>query len=132
MPRGLGAGEWRGAGRRQPIAALSILVGLLSLAGFPLTAGFPGRWALLSLNYSQDLYILITLLSTMILFALLVLRWATILFDPTQDEERTPRITPLRLYLLFGIASLLLLGIAPQILVPWVVEVAAGLTHMFP
>jgi multicomponent Na+:H+ antiporter subunit D len=126
------AGEWRGAGRRQPIAALSILVGLLSLVGFPLTAGFPGRWALLSLNYSQDLYILITLLSTMILFALLVLRWATILFDPTQHEERNPRITSLRLYLLFGIASLMLLGIAPQILVPWVVEVAAGLTHLFP
>jgi NADH-quinone oxidoreductase subunit N len=125
-------GEWRGVGRRHPIAALSILVGLLSLAGFPLTAGFPGRWALLSLNYSQNLYILISLLVTMILFALLVLRWATILFDPTQDEERFHRITPLRIYLLFGIASLMLLGIAPQILVPWVVEVAAGLKHLFP
>lgn len=126
------AGEWRGVGRRQPIAALSILIGLLSLSGFPLTAGFPGRWALLSLNFAQDLYILLALLLTMILFALLVLRWATILFDPTQEEERMTGRTAIRTYLLFGIASLMLLGIAPQILIPWVVEVAAGLTHLFP
>ena len=39
----------RGYGRRNALAAGGAVLGLLSLAGFPLTAGFPGRWALLSL-----------------------------------------------------------------------------------
>jgi NADH-quinone oxidoreductase subunit N len=127
-----GGADWRGAGRKHPIAALSILVGLLSLAGFPLTAGFPGRWALLSLEFVPSVYILLTLLATMIIFALLVLRWATILFDPTIQAERDTSSVAQQAYLIFGIGSLLLLGIAPQILIPWVVEAAAGLTHLFP
>lgn len=127
-----GGADWRGAGRKHPIAALSILVGLLSLAGFPLTAGFPGRWALLSLEFVPSVYILLTLLATMIIFALLVLRWATILFDPTIQAERDTSSVAQQAYLIFGIGSLMLLGIAPQILIPWVVEAAAGLTHLFP
>jgi formate hydrogenlyase subunit 3/multisubunit Na+/H+ antiporter MnhD subunit len=123
---------WRGAGRQYPLAALAILVGLLSLAGFPLTAGFPGRWALLSIAFGQRAFIVVTLLTTMILFALLVLRWATILFDPRIKLERERGTRAQEFYLLFGIAGLLLLGIAPQILTPWVVEVASGLANLFP
>lgn len=124
--------DWRGAGRRQPIAALAILVGLLSLAGFPLTAGFPGRWALLSLEFARDAYILISILLAMIISALLVLRWAAILFDPTIAHEQDQESPSQQAYLLIGIGSLVLLGIAPQILVPWVVEVTGGLPHLFP
>src|SRR5258707_2730871 len=39
----------RGFARRNPLAAGAALLGALSLVGFPLTAGFPGRWALLNL-----------------------------------------------------------------------------------
>jgi formate hydrogenlyase subunit 3/multisubunit Na+/H+ antiporter MnhD subunit len=123
---------WRGVGRKYPLAALAILVGLLSLAGFPLTAGFPGRWALLSLTFGQRASILVTLLTTMILFALLVLRWATILFDPGIKFEREPGTLAQQFYLLIGTIGLLLLGIAPQVLAPWVVEVASGLVNLFP
>lgn len=37
----------RGVGRQHPFAAALVVLSLLSLAGFPLTAGFAGRWALL-------------------------------------------------------------------------------------
>jgi formate hydrogenlyase subunit 3/multisubunit Na+/H+ antiporter MnhD subunit len=36
----------RGLGRKAPLAAAAMVLGGLSLVGFPLTAGFPGRWAL--------------------------------------------------------------------------------------
>ena len=124
--------EWRGAGRRQPFAALSILMGLLSLTGFPLTAGFPGRWALMALKFESRTLILTTLLSTMIIFAFLVLRWTTLLFDSTISSEREPTKAAQQVYLLLGIGSIVVLGIAPQIVIPWVVEVASGLTHLFP
>ncbi|MBI3362669.1 MAG: hypothetical protein HY023_16330 [Chloroflexi bacterium] len=39
-------GQMRGLGWKQPLAAAAVFVGGLSLVGFPLTAGFVGRWAL--------------------------------------------------------------------------------------
>lgn len=38
-----------GAGRQAPLATALLLLGGLSLAGFPLTPGFSGRWIILSL-----------------------------------------------------------------------------------
>jgi formate hydrogenlyase subunit 3/multisubunit Na+/H+ antiporter MnhD subunit len=119
-------------GRNNPVAALALLAGLLSLAGFPLTPGFPGRWAMLSLGYTESNPVWSVLLITMITFALIVLRWAMVLFDPVGHAVRQTRGIAHQVFLLTGIASLLVLGIAPQILVPWVVEVAAGLLHLFP
>ena len=33
-----------GAARRLPLSVVGLVLGGLSLAGMPLTAGFPGRW----------------------------------------------------------------------------------------
>lgn len=124
--------DLRGAGRRQPWAALTLLLGFLSLAGFPLTPGFPGRWALLSLEFEQGSMALLSILLTMTTFGLVVLRWATVLFDPNLVRDGKSSTVPQRLYLMIGTVSLLLLGIAPQILLPWIVEVASGLSNLFP
>jgi multicomponent Na+:H+ antiporter subunit D len=43
------AADWRGLGRRRPLAALTLGYGLLSLLGLPLAVGFPGRWAAIAL-----------------------------------------------------------------------------------
>jgi NADH-quinone oxidoreductase subunit N len=125
-------GEWEGAGRSYPFAASGILVGLLSLSGFPLTAGFPGRWALLSLDLAADRYSVLMVLVTMMIFTIIVLRWAAVLFSnkPEAEVERAP--LTLRVYFIIGLVGLIVLGIAPQIVIPWVVEVAAGLTNLFP
>lgn len=126
------ATQWRGAGREQPVAALSILIGLLSLTGFPLTAGFPARWALTALEFQSRALILFTLLATLMIFALLVMRWAIVLFEPTDASTRQPRKVSQQIYMIIGISSLVVLGIAPQVVIPWVVEVASGLTNLFP
>lgn len=123
---------WRGVGRDQPLIAAGILLGLLSLAGFPLTAGFPGRWAMLSFGIQESPWILVALLSTISILALVALRWATIFFDPTSYTEARETSIFQQIYIILGIATLFILGIAPQILLPWVVEVAAGLTNLFP
>ncbi len=127
-----GIRDWRGAGRKNPVASLALLGGLLSLAGFPLTPGFPGRWALLSLERHQDPLLLIVIIISLVTFALIALRWATVLFDPTIPVEPDRKGIAHQVYLITGISSLFVLGIAPQILIPWVVEVAAGLTNLFP
>ncbi len=45
-------GEMRGLSERQPLAALAMLLFLLSLIGFPLTAGFIGKLMLFSAAYA--------------------------------------------------------------------------------
>ena len=42
------AEELSGIAYRAPLPTVTVLVGLLSIAGFPLTAGFPGRWAVMA------------------------------------------------------------------------------------
>jgi NADH-quinone oxidoreductase subunit N len=128
----IGEGEWEGVGRIYPFAALGILIGLLSLSGFPLTAGFPGRWALLSLELSMERYSVLVVLITMMVFTFIVLRWAAILFAPGSVAESERIYVTKQLYFVFGLAGLIILGIAPQIVIPWVVEVATGLTNLFP
>jgi NADH:ubiquinone oxidoreductase subunit 2 (subunit N) len=63
----------RGLGRERPLAAAAVVIGGLSLVGFPFTAGFPGRWALwrlLSADYSQaSLIILLTTVSVGLAYA---------------------------------------------------------------
>jgi formate hydrogenlyase subunit 3/multisubunit Na+/H+ antiporter MnhD subunit len=52
----------RGLGRRAPLAAAAVIAGGLSLVGFPLTAGFPGRWALwrlMAADYPAAAYIVL-------------------------------------------------------------------------
>jgi formate hydrogenlyase subunit 3/multisubunit Na+/H+ antiporter MnhD subunit len=52
----------RGLGREAPLASAAVILGGLSLVGFPLTAGFPGRWALWQLiaaDYPQATWIVL-------------------------------------------------------------------------
>jgi formate hydrogenlyase subunit 3/multisubunit Na+/H+ antiporter MnhD subunit len=52
----------RGLAREQPVAAATVVLGGLSLVGFPLTAGFAGRWALwrlLASDYQSAAFILL-------------------------------------------------------------------------
>jgi len=135
---GLGAGLMSksgylsGAGRAAPVATAAALIGLLSLAGQPLTAGFPWRWAILD-QLGENIGIgalLITLSMLAIVWA--VLRWARVLYDSEPAEDETLPVVAGRVAAALLVAICLLWGIFPQLGMPWVSQAAVGLVNLGP
>jgi formate hydrogenlyase subunit 3/multisubunit Na+/H+ antiporter MnhD subunit len=122
----------QGAAYRSPIGATSALIGLASMAGFPLTAGFPGRWALLSTLATVDLLAGWAIILALLCTGAATLRWTnTFLGSPLDERIKSSTITE-TLFLVGGIAMCILLGAFPQLLYPWVTEAAAGMAQLFP
>ncbi len=125
------ASKMRGVGYKRPFAAAAFLVGLLSVAGTPLTAGFPVRWSLLTVVLHADKLAAGTVLFSMIGLGMLVIRWAAILFGRGNGDEIIAVSKEPRIFLLGGILLLLFLGLFPQLIFPWVEDVASGLANLF-
>jgi formate hydrogenlyase subunit 3/multisubunit Na+/H+ antiporter MnhD subunit len=123
--------QMRGVGYKMPFAAAAFLVGLLSVAGTPLTAGFPVRWSLLTVVLHADKLAAGTVLFSMIGLGMLVIRWAAILFGRGNGDEINAVSKEPRIFLLGGILLLIFLGLFPQIIFPWVEDVASGLANLF-
>jgi multicomponent Na+:H+ antiporter subunit D len=124
--------SWRGAGFRRPLASMTFLVGLLSIIGYPLTAGFPARWSLLAAIRGGEPLLSWVIILAMMLLTGSILRWAAFLFSPSDDIQRRDTPLTVSLFLYGGIAITVMLGVFPQVIFPWVVETAAGLTRLFP
>jgi len=123
--------QMRGVGYKMPFAAAAFLFGLLSVAGIPLTAGFPGRWSLLTGVLHADKFAAGTVIFSMIGLGVLVIRLAAILFGRGDGEDFIAMPKEPRAFLLGGIVLLLLLGLFPQLIFPWVEDVASGLANLF-
>ncbi len=111
---------------------MTFLVGLLSIIGYPLTAGFPARWSLLAAIRGGEPLLSWVIILAMLLLTGSTLRWASFLFSPAEDIQRRDTPLTVSLFLYGGIAITVLLGVFPQVIFPWVVETAAGLTRLFP
>lgn len=123
----------KGLGRRNPVAAGAILIGLLSLAGFPLTAGFPGRWALLSLLAQIHPTAAVLLLLGTVSVSFVCARGLSTMLEPVEGGA-TWSLPPLSrasaaLYAL-GVSVILVLGVFPQWLLPAVANTASALAHL--
>lgn len=123
--------QMRGVGYKMPFAAAAFLVGLLSVAGTPLTAGFPVRWSLLTEVLQADKLAAGTVLFSMVGLGVLVIRWAAIFFGKGDGENVITMSKEPRIFLLGGIILMLLLGLFPQLVFPWVEDVASGLKNLF-
>ena len=121
----------RGVGNKMPVAAAAFLVGLLSIAGTPLSAGFPGRWSLLTVVLYSDRLAAGTVIFSMIGLGVIVMRWAAILFGRGDGEEIVAMPNAPRGFLMGGIILLLLLGLFPQLIFLWIEDVASGLVNLF-
>lgn len=134
-----GEGEGRGddlsdlAGKawRMPFAAVAVVVGGLSLAGFPLTAGFAGRWALYRLLAADNIVPAIVLLLASGSVVLAYARGLAALLRRTADEEEEPagehwprEGQAAAIFLGIGVAAIILLGIFPQWFLPAVTSAA--------
>ena len=121
----------QGLARKYPLAVAAIILAHLSMTGFPLLAGFPGRLAL-----GQELsgeYLLTSFWFFLGMAGLLVAA-ARSLAVLVMAEENTPwklneswvQMTMLGL----GVAGLFLLGMFPQVVQPFIVNLPALFIHL--
>ncbi|OGO20273.1 MAG: hypothetical protein A2Z14_16185 [Chloroflexi bacterium RBG_16_48_8] len=110
-----------------PLASAAILVGLLSLAGFPLTAGFPGRWGLLSLIASLDPYAWMAIVGSMGILSIATIRSAMALLLRKQGICLEISDWKERIFLRGGILLTIVLGIFPQLFFPWIITALEGI-----
>jgi len=129
----------KGAGRLYPFATVAVVLGLLSLAGFPLTAGFPARWALLYLLAQIHPTAAIFLLIGTVSIALVCARGLVALLTPPATDAEAARLTPpeplhplaIAVYGL-GFAVVVVIGLFPQWILPAVAGTAAALSRLTP
>lgn len=124
----------RGLARRYPLAAMTVVLSLLSLVGFPLTAGFPARWSLLFQLAQIHPTGAILLIAGMVSVGLVCARGLNALVAPP-DDETAPRFEwlerPIEVVVYAcGLVALLALGAFPQWLLPWVTQTASIFTGL--
>jgi len=121
-----------GAGRANPLAACASLVGGLGLAGFPLTGGFPIRWALLRGATGSAEVGGALALASMVLVSISVGQWATRIFSADRDGGAASSARVDRWILIAGISICLLLGAFPQLGMSWVGPALRGFSNLHP
>jgi formate hydrogenlyase subunit 3/multisubunit Na+/H+ antiporter MnhD subunit len=104
-----------GVARRLPVAAMGLALGGLALAGFPLTAGFPTRWAVYRAMSGEEMLwpILLLVSSAGIIIGLLRGLNAMLGDGPRDDVARQPLLASLLVILLAVVV--ILLGVFPQL-----------------
>lgn len=110
--------------RRLPLTTAGLMLGGLALAGFPLTAGFPVRWAVYrAVSGEQWLWTLLLVASSVgIVIGLLRGLNAMLGADGRQDVTRPPLVT--RLMVLILAVLTIILGLHPQLFLEQVQSVA--------
>jgi NADH-quinone oxidoreductase subunit N len=121
-----------GRAYRSPWAVAAAVVGLLSIGGFPLTAGFPGRWGLLVLLGGTDPLAAGSILLASFAIGSAAIRWLKISLRPTPPLQRSQLSNEEGFFLIGGIVLCVLLGAFPQLIFPWVVRAAQGLSNLVP
>jgi formate hydrogenlyase subunit 3/multisubunit Na+/H+ antiporter MnhD subunit len=121
--------DLRGRAKEQPLASMAVVIAGLSLAGLPGLAGFSGHWATLQVlgapaalaNYAP----LLAIAGSMIACELAYLRFASALLAGAgrltfrREEGRMPA-----LFLGAGMLMLILLGLLPQLVLPFIARSA--------
>ena len=130
--RGIDAGtrQIESSGYRVPLAAAAALIGLASIAGLPMTAGFPARWGVSSVLAGQFPVQSLLVVGSIMAGGLACLRWLrrSLATRPAESEPGLGRRA--NGFLIVGIIMCLGLGLFPQLIFPWVVQVVGGLKNL--
>ena len=104
-----------GVARRLPIATMGLVLGGLALAGFPLTAGFPTRWAVYRAMSGEEMLWTFLLLASSAGIVIGLLRGLNAMLgaEPRDDVARQPILASL--LVIFLAILVILLGIFPQL-----------------
>lgn len=113
-----------------PAQVVTAGIGLLTVSGFPLSAGFPNRWGLLQINIMQQPLYLLTVIGSMVLISISIYRWARLQMDAAIYSHDVQLSRVRRNVLIMGSAICILTGLFPQLIFPWVVRVAEGIINL--
>jgi formate hydrogenlyase subunit 3/multisubunit Na+/H+ antiporter MnhD subunit len=104
----------------------------MSIGGFPLTAGFPGRWALLGVLSEIDVLAASSILFAFFAIGAAVIRWLSVATRRSELVQRTVTALDERILLFGGMGICVLLGAFPQSTFLWVARAASGLPNLVP
>lgn len=125
---GAGFEQVQGHGTRLPWTSTAFLLGILSLAGLPLTVGFAGQWALMQVLGSKDWLQAVIILAGAVGLVVGVMRTLRVLLGPLSNRllEREDRI--LIVLAVWGVLVLLAPALRPQIWRPLLSASVAAFT----
>jgi NADH:ubiquinone oxidoreductase subunit 4 (subunit M) len=150
IPRGFGLAVWsfalsilkqrlgsldlpavQGCARAYPVAAAGVVLAHLSVAGFPLLAGFPARLALWEGLAQGSLTLAFWLLIGLLGLLVSGLRTLAVLVMAPEQTAWELQETRLQALLLgIGLAGLFLFGLFPQLLRPFLADLPLMFSHL--
>ena len=111
--------DYAGLGTRKPLLAMFMTVMLLSLAGFPPTAGFVGKFYLFKAAIGSELYLLVIVgaINTAI-SAFYYLRVVVTMYmrEPEEELEFSPYASTLVIGLVIAAIGVFLIGVLPSLM----------------
>ena len=111
--------DYAGLGTRKPLLAIFMTVMLLSLAGFPPTAGFVGKFYIFkaAVGAGHIWLVIIGAINTAI-SAFYYLRVVVTMYmrEPEEELEFSPYASPLVIGLILAVIGVLLIGILPSLM----------------
>jgi formate hydrogenlyase subunit 3/multisubunit Na+/H+ antiporter MnhD subunit len=113
------------------IARVAALVGSMSLAGLPLLAGFPGRWALLEAVSRVSVFLAASIVFGVLALAVSAIRAISPKWEP-DSRSRATRGATADLFLIAGIALCVIFGLLPDLLYPWIADMVAAYSNLLP
>ena len=109
---------YTGLARKRPYLGLALTLFMLSLAGFPPTAGFMGKFVLFKAAVSQGFYILVVIAVLNSLVSVFYYLRVVVKMFMTEPDGQPIEIPAVPVFLMvalaFAVAAVLLIGVYPQ------------------
>ncbi|WP_345344907.1 proton-conducting transporter membrane subunit [Candidatus Villigracilis affinis] len=123
--------EVRGLARSYPVAVTSIILAHLSMAGFPLLAGFPSRAALWQELGGESLTISLWVFIGLLGLLIGAIRTLAVFVMAEENKAWELNETWVQVIMLgVGVIGLFILGIFPQVLQPFIANLPALFEHL--
>jgi NADH-quinone oxidoreductase subunit N len=122
-----------GIARRFPIISGGLVLSMFSLAGMPLLAGFPvnySLWSALSQNYRSLAFL--ALLGSAFIFIAGLRAMVALTSTPSETPWRVSENGLQGSLIGIGLLALLAIGLAPQLIIPYLTNMAILLSSPFP